>query len=128
MANAMSSWTADELGRIAASDELELSARQPDGSLRSPVTIWVVRCLGELYVRSWRGATAGWFRAAEAGREGRVSAGGVAKDVVFVPVTEEGINNAIDVAYRSKYRRSRYATSMVTDPARSTTLKIVPRA
>ena len=91
------------------------------------MTIWVVRYLGDLYVRSWRGATAGWFRAAQAARAGRVSAGGVAKDVEFVSVGE-GINNAVDVAYRSKYGRSRYATPMVTEPARSTTLKLVPRA
>ena len=35
----------------------------------------------------------------------------------FVPVSEQGINNAIDVAYRSKYGRSRYTTPMVTEPA-----------
>jgi hypothetical protein len=75
------------------------------------VTIWVVRYLDDLFVRSSRGATASWFRAAEAGREGRISAGGVAKDVVFVPVSEPGVNNAIDVAYRAKYGRSRYAHS-----------------
>jgi hypothetical protein len=124
----MTSWTADELSRIAAADELELAARRPGGSLRSPVTIWVVCYLDDLYVRSWRGATAGWFRAAQAGREGRMSAGGVAKDVAFEPVSEEGLKNAIDVAYRSKYGRSRYATTMVTEPARSTMLKLVPRA
>ena len=122
----MTSWSADELSRIAAADEL--APRRPGSSLRSPVTIWVVRYLDDLYVRSWRGAIAVWFRAAEAGREGRISAGGVAKDVGFVPVSEQGINNAIDVAYRSKYGRSRYATPMVTEPARSTTLKLVPRA
>ena len=124
----MTSWTADELSRIAAADELELAARRPDGSLRSPVTIWVVRYLDGLYVRSWRGATAAWFRAVQAGREGRISAGGVAKDVVFVAVGEQGLNNAVDVAYRSKYGRSRYATPMVSEPAHSTTLTVVPRA
>jgi hypothetical protein len=124
----MTSWTDDELSRIAAADELELAARKPDGSLRSPVTIWVVRYLDDLYVRSWRGATGSWFRAAEGVREGRISAGGVTKHVALVPVSEEGTNNAIDVAYRSKYGRSRYATPMVSEPARSTTLKLIPRA
>src|SRR5262249_28630282 len=125
---AVTSWTAEELSRIAAADELNLAVRRPNGSLRSPVMIWVVRYLDDLYVRSWRGATAGWFRAAEAGGEGRISAGAVAKDVVFVADSERGINNAIDVAYRAKYGRSRYATRMVSEPARSTTLNLVPRA
>jgi hypothetical protein len=48
--------------------------------------------------------------------------------VVFVAVGEAGINNAVDVAYRGKYGRSRYTTPLVTEPARSTRLKLVPRA
>ena len=48
----MTSRTADELSRIAAADKLELAARRSDGSLQSPVTIWVIRYRENLYVRS----------------------------------------------------------------------------
>lgn len=46
----MSGWTADELSRIAAAEALEVAARRTDGSLRPPVTVWVVRIGDELYI------------------------------------------------------------------------------
>ena len=60
----MTVWTNDELDAIAAAEELELASRRRDGSLRKPVTIWVVRHGDDLYVRAWRGRTATWFRGA----------------------------------------------------------------
>ena len=41
---------------VCAADELQIAARQPDGSLDRYTTIWVVRVGDDLYVRSWRGA------------------------------------------------------------------------
>ncbi len=48
----MTAWTADELARIGRPDELQVSSRRPDGSLRPYITIWVVRLGDDLYVRS----------------------------------------------------------------------------
>src|ERR687888_2501515 len=39
----LSAWTSGELTKIGETDELELASRRRDGTLRSPVTIWVVR-------------------------------------------------------------------------------------
>jgi hypothetical protein len=39
----MAAWASDELDKIAAADELELASARSDGTLRKPVTIWVVR-------------------------------------------------------------------------------------
>jgi hypothetical protein len=88
---AVTGWTSDELDRIGAADELEVT---PLGS-RSPVTIWVVRDGDDLYVRSWRGRSGNWFRAAQRQGEGRISASGVDKDVVFVGADDD-VNNAVD--------------------------------
>jgi hypothetical protein len=38
----MSTWTSDELSRIGATEELQLASARRDGTLRKPVTIWVV--------------------------------------------------------------------------------------
>jgi len=46
----MSAWTADELSNIGAAHELELATVKRDGSLRKPVTVWVVRVDDDLYV------------------------------------------------------------------------------
>jgi hypothetical protein len=117
-------WTSDELDRIGAADELEVT---PLGS-RSPVTIWVVRDGDDLYVRSWRGRSGNWFRAAQRQGEGRISASGVDKDVVFVGADDD-VNDAVDAAYRAKYQRygDSYVAAMVGPDARATTLKLVPR-
>ena len=58
----MTRWTSDELTRIEAGDELEIASLRRDGTLRNPVTIWVVRLGDDLYVRSVNGRTSAWFR------------------------------------------------------------------
>jgi hypothetical protein len=123
----MTTWTSDELARIEAADELELAALRRDGMLRKPVTIWVVRHGDDLYVRSWRGPTGSWFRAAQQTHEGRISAGGVEKDVRFVNAGDD-VDAAVDDAYRSKYRRyaGSYLEPMLRPQARATRLKLVP--
>jgi hypothetical protein len=82
-------WTADELARIGAADELHIAPRKPDGTLRRAVPIWVVRVGDDLYVRSWRGADGAWFRAARRQHTGHVRAGGVTKDVAFAQADPE---------------------------------------
>src|SRR5437763_16753738 len=117
-------WTSDDLRAIAAARELEIQSLRPDGTLRKSVTIWVVRQDDDLYVRSWRGPGSAWFRGVHDRHEGHIRAGGVDKDVTFVETREKPVNAAIDVAYRAKYGDSRFATPMVTEPARSTTLRL----
>ena len=125
----MSTWTNEELTKIATADELEIAPLRRDGSLRTPVTIWVVRHGDDLYVRSFNGLSGSWFRAAQRSHEGRIQAGGVEKDVTFVEETDSGINDQIDAAYRNKYGRyPRYVAPMVTAEVRSTTIKLMPRS
>jgi hypothetical protein len=123
----MSGWTDTELSRIGAAEELEIASRRRDGTLRNPVTIWVVRQGDDLYVRSVNGRTSSWFRGVEVRHEGHIRAGGVDKDVSFVET--QNLNDAIDAAYRSKYHR--YAEgivgSIISPNARAATLKLVPR-
>jgi hypothetical protein len=124
----MTAWTSDELSKIGAAEELQIAPRRRDGTLRKPVTIWVVRVGDDLYVRSWRGPAGRWFRGAQQTHEGHIRAGGVDKDVTFMDV-DDSINDAIDAAYRAKYRRyASYVPPMVSPDARATTLKLVPQA
>ena len=125
----MTAWTTEELTRIGSSDELQIASVRPDGTLRNPVTIWVVRDGDSLYVRSVKGPTAAWFRGTRERHEGRIRAGGVEKEVTFVDAGHD-IDDEVDAAYRAKYQR--YAgsilNSVLTTQARSTTTKLVPRA
>ena len=120
------SWTSDELDRVGAADELHIAPLGADGKPIRPVPVWVVRVGDELYVRSWRGDDGAWYRAAKARRVGRISAGGVEKEVTFVDA-RTGIAGAVDAAYREKYARyPSYVPPMLSDQARATTLELVP--
>jgi hypothetical protein len=126
----MTAWTSDDLTKIGTAGELKFASLRRDGMLRNPVTIWVVRLGDDLYVRSVNGHTGAWFRGTQVRHEGHIWAGGVDKDVTFVEETDRDLNDQIDAAYRTKYRR--YAASIishiVSPEARSATIKLVPRS
>ena len=124
----MTAWTSHELNKIGKAEELQIASLRRDGTLRNPVTIWVVRVGDDLYVRSVNGRTSAWFRGTQTHHEGHIRAAGVYKDVTFVEETNASVNEQIDNAYRRKYRR--YAASIInttlTPEARAATIKLVP--
>ena len=124
----MPAWTNDELTRIGNAEELQIAPLRSDGTLRKPVTIWVVRVEDDLYVRSAYGRGSAWFRGVQVRHAGRIQAGGVTHDVAFVEETDPGVNDQIDAAYRAKYARyPQYVAPMLTPEVRATTIKLMPR-
>ena len=125
----ITSWTSDELTKIARAEELQISSLRRDGTLRKAVTIWVVRLGDDLYVRSVNGRTSAWFSGVQVRHEGHIQAGGVEKDVAFVEEADTTINIQIDSAYRTKYRRyaANIVNSILTPKAQAATIKLVPR-
>ncbi len=125
----MTAWTTDELNKIGTAEERRIAGLKSDGTLRKPVIIWVVRVGDELYVRSVNGRSSGWFRGIQARHEGRIWAGGVQRDVTFVEIPDPAINEQIDTAYATKYRR--YAASIIDSingpQAGAATLQLLPR-
>jgi len=123
----MAAWTSDELDTIGQAEELDLASVRRDGSLRRPVTMWVVRDRNDLYVRSVNGRGAAWFRGAQTRHEAHIEAAGVEKDVELIET--EDLNDGVDSAYREKYGR-RYPSiipAIVAPDARAATLKLVAR-
>lgn len=123
----MTAWTSDELDAVGAAEELEIAARRPDGTLRKPLPIWVVRHGDGLYVRSVNGSAGAWFRGLQRTGHGRIEAGPVERDVSVVE-PDPGLDDALDAVYREKYRRYAGAVlnSVLTPEARSATLQLVP--
>lgn len=124
----MPEWNSEDLRRITDADELEIAAVRPDGHLRCPRPIWVVRAGEDLYVRAAYGAGSRWHRIAQATGHARISAGGVATEVTVHPIDDRDLLDQIDAAYRSKYG-TRYASIVdtITDPDhRATTLRLDP--
>ncbi|HEY3084123.1 MAG TPA: DUF2255 family protein [Candidatus Dormibacteraeota bacterium] len=125
----MTAWSHDELNKIGGAEEVRIAALGRDGTPRKAVTVWLVRHDDDLYVRSAvKGRDAAWYHGVQRTHQGRIWAGGLEKDVTFVDADHE-IDDAIDAAYRSKYRRytGRILDSCLTADARSTTTKLVPR-
>jgi len=124
----MTTWTREELNKIGNAEELQIASLRGDGTLRKPVTIWVVRFADDLYVRCVNGRNGAWFRGVQSRHEGRIRAGGIEKDITFVEEADPGINDKIDAAYLTKYRRyPPYVAPMVTPDVRAATIKLVPR-
>lgn len=124
----MNAWITDELERISEADELEISSRRPDGTLRRFATIWSVRHDDAIYVRSAYGPENRWFRRARAARAGKIRSGGVERDVTFEAPGPE-LDDALDRAYHAKYDRfgSQFVDPVVSEEAARSTLRIVPR-
>src|SRR5919199_2740490 len=124
----MSTWTSEEFGRIGTAEELQLSSRRSDGTLRPYVTMWVVRAGDDLYVRSAYGPNNPWFRRAKASGAGRIRASGLERDVTFAEPAP-GVHAAIHAAYHSKYDRygPRIVGSVVGSDAEAVTTKLIPR-
>jgi hypothetical protein len=122
----MATWTKNELDSIDRAEELTLASVRADGSLRQPVTMWVVRSGDDIFVRAVNGRGSAWFRGAQARHLAHIRAGGVEKDVGLVE-TDEADDEA-DAAYQAKYG-TRYPTivpSIVAPEARAATLKLTP--
>ena len=124
----MSGWTADELAKIGEADELRISSRRPDGSLRPFVTIWGARLGDDLYVRSAHGHDNPWFQRALASGEGRVRAGGVERDIAC-EVPGSDVDTDLSAAYHAKYDRygPGIVGTVVSPEAARSTLRLVPR-
>jgi hypothetical protein len=125
----MTTWTHDELDRIAQADELAITALRDDGEQSAPTTISVVRDGDDLYVRAYGGHDGSCFRTARARHEGRIGAGGVDREVTFVEEADPAVNDRLDQAYRAKYHdhEASHVEPVPTRAARAATLKLVPR-
>ena len=124
----MGTWTPDELRRIGAASELRVASQRPDGTLRPYATIWHSPLGEALYIRSAHGPDNGWFRRALNSGAGRISAGGVEKDVTF-ELADPAIRADLDRALHRRY--DRYGpgpVGAITGPdVLETTLRVMPR-
>lgn len=123
----MTTWSKDELRKIAEADDLHISPFREDGkTYGTPTWIWSVVVDDALYVRAYNGRNSSWHKAALRQKSGRITAAGISKEVTFEPV-DGPINNRIDDAYRAKYRSSPYLRPMIGSSARSATVQVMPR-
>lgn len=123
----MSTWSKNELRKIAETDDLHISPFREDGkTYGTPTWIWSVVVDDALYVRAYNGQKSRWYQAALRQKAGRITAARITKEVSFEPVNGV-VNDRIDEAYRAKYKTSPYLKPMIGAGPRAATVKIVPR-
>jgi hypothetical protein len=123
----VSGWRPEELAKIGAAEELQLSSLRRDRTLRPYVTMWVVCAGDDIYVRSAYGPDNPWYRRAKASGSGRIRAGGVERDVNFAEASPDA-HADIDATYHRKYDRygPRIVGSVVGPAVRALTLRLLP--
>ncbi|MCA9731211.1 MAG: DUF2255 family protein [Deferribacteres bacterium] len=123
----MTTWDKDILAKIRKTDDLHVAPFRADGKTFGTLTwIWSVVVDEELFVRAYNGTNSRWYKAALAQKSGRITAAGMTLDVSFEQA-DAALNGKIDAAYRTKYSSSPYLNSMISDRARSATIKIIPQ-
>lgn len=123
----MTSWSSEDIDRIAATDDLHIAPYRADGTTYGTLTwIWSVVVDGRLFVRAWNGTRSRWYRSAIAQGAGRITAAGDTFEVDFAPA-DAAVQDRIDAAYREKYAGSSYLPPMIAAGPRSATVEITPR-
>src|SRR5215472_6958531 len=78
-------WSKDELRKIAEADDLHISPFREDGvTYGTPTWIWSVAIGDALYVRGYNGQNSRWYQAAIQQKAGRIIAADMTKEVTFV--------------------------------------------
>ncbi|BDH55736.1 DUF2255 family protein [Tsukamurella sp. PLM1] len=114
---------------LRQAQEIEISSYRKDGTLRRWVPIWSVPVGDAVYVRSAFGVDGGWYKWARITGVARVRANGLEADVTLVPDTTDEVQRLVDEGFETKYRGGADALrTMVTEPARSATVRLDPPA
>jgi hypothetical protein len=115
----------DVLAELAAAEEVEIETRRPDGPPHRAI-IWIVVDGEDVFVRSWRGATARWYREATLNprvtlfyRDRRIEAR-------VEPATDPDAAARASAGYRRKYAGDPATPAMVRPEVLPTTLRLLP--
>ena len=118
------SLTNEEITQIAQKDDFHIAPFREDGkTYGTPTWIWSVMVDNNLYVRAYNGTSSRWYKAAIRQKAGKIEAAGMVKKVRFDTVSGS-INEKIDKAYRDKYSNSPYLQSMISERAKTATIRV----
>jgi hypothetical protein len=123
-------WNSETLRALADAEEVDVTPLGTDGTRSATRTVWSIGVGHELYLRSWKGRGAVWFRDATASLLGEIAVTG---DEVSHPVTFEKVDATapvqaqISATFLTKYATTEYAASMNEQGPLESTLRLIPR-
>ena len=116
----------ETLDLLERTREIHIETSRADGPVHDAI-IWVVVDGEDVFVRSWKGAGARWYREARANPAITVVAGERRIDATAAPATDADAVQRCSDGFLSKYRKSKSALMMVADDILDTTLRLDPR-
>lgn len=117
----------DDLDALDRAKEVRIeTSAGPDQPIHKTI-IWIVVDGDDVFVRSWRGVTARWYREALANPEIALHIGKQRLAATAVPAHDEDAVTRTSAALERKYEGDPSTRSMVRDEILSTTLRLDPR-
>lgn len=126
MTGPAATFPAEALDLMARTGEVGIETHAPDGTTHRTI-IWVVVTDGVAYVRSYRGATARWYREIVANPDGAIVAGDRRIEFRAVPAVDPGSVEACSRGLEAKYAGDPATPAMVAPSNLPTTLRLEPR-
>ena len=119
------SFSPAELERIARTPEIEIETRAPDGPPHRAV-IWAVVDDDRVFIRSWEGADARWFREVQANPAVAIHVDGERLTATAIPATDPDSVQRTSDGFRRKYAGDPAAEAMCHPDLLDTTLRLEP--
>jgi len=104
-------------------EEVLITPAPAEGVVHPGRLIWVLEIDGRVFVRSWRGPNAAWYRQSLLSYRARIAGDGFDLDVTLRE--SHDADDVVDAAFLAKYS-SHYALEMIAPLARETTLELLP--
>lgn len=113
------------IGQLDGIQEIHIETRSAEGAIHQTI-VWVVVDAGEVFLRSFRGPTARWYREILAGPDAAIVVNGERHPVRVEEAIEPG-----DIARCSRVLESKYAgepatPAMLRAEVLDTTLRLLP--
>ena len=116
---------AADLAVLAATDEIDIETRSVDGSIHRTI-IWVVVDGADVFVRSYLGARARWYREALADPDVALHVDGRRLPCRAVPAPDDISVARTSAGFERQYASAAETPDMVRPEILPTTLRLVP--
>ena len=119
------SFSPTELDLIDRAQEVEIETQPPDGPAHR-ATIWAIVDDGQVFIRSWRGESARWYREARANPAVALHVDGQRLTATAIPATDPDAVERTSAGFRAKYPPGKSVDDMVRPEVLDTTLRLEP--
>jgi hypothetical protein len=116
-------FSAEDLARIDRTREVRIETSMPGGPTNT-VIIWVVVDQGDVFIRSWKGANARWYREAVANPDVALHVGGRRLPAKAIAATDADSIARTSSALERKYAGDPATNDMVREEILGTTLRL----